>query len=226
MRPFRATLLTRLWTIAMAEATGAREQMFSAVLLADYAPDDQRWPAFAASVATRLVNQNQLHLRVFVDGLRPVRQWLFEPLLDVYANTTELRATSQATTAAILLDLAADQSELLARMVIHARPGTFEQVLDALREVLTPAALEVLHDAVHAAPAEDETEARRVWTGRRRATALCALLRLGARPNLDNLFAPTSDPELPTQFTVHAQRLLVPAADTAGLLAKVTGSGA
>ena len=122
--------------------------------------------------------------------------------------------------------LAADQSELLARMVIHARPGTFEQVLDALREVLTPAALEVLHDAVHAAPAEDETEARRVWTGRRRATALCALLRLGARPNLDHLFAPTSDPELPTQFTVHAQRLLVPAADTAGLLAKVTGSGA
>src|SRR5262249_14114854 len=66
----------------------------------------------------------------------------------------------------------------------------------------------------------------RVWTGRRRATALCALLRLGSRPNLDDLFAPAPDPELLTQFTVHAQRLLLPATDLAGQLATVTGSRA
>ncbi len=226
VRPFRARLLTRLWTMATADAASAREQMFSAVLLADFAPDDERWPAFATGVAARLVNQNQLHLRVFVDGLRPVREWLLQPLLDIFADTTELRAASQATTAAILLDLAADQPELLARMVVHARSQNFGQVLDALQDVLTPMAIEVLHTAAHTAPAEEQTETQRVWTGRRRATALCALLRLGARPNLDDLCAPTPDPELLTQFTVHAQRLLVPATDLTGLLATVTGSRA
>src|SRR5205814_1700555 len=55
---------------------------------------------------------------------------------------------------------------------------------------------------------------------------LCALLRLGSRPNMDDLFAPAPDPELLTQFTVHAQRLLVPLTDLGDLLAMVTGSRA
>lgn len=185
----------------------------NAVLLADSSPDDPRWRDIAAPVAAELVRQNQLHLRAFVDALRPVRLHLLEPLFTLFADETELRAANREIRAVILLDLAADQPELLARMTADAMPQNYEAIFEALAAAVTGQAIDVLKAIAHAEPGGDATETDRVRRGRRRAAALCTLLRLGVQPDFDEVLVTDGDPELLTQFTFHASRRLVPAVD-------------
>jgi formylglycine-generating enzyme required for sulfatase activity/transcriptional regulator with XRE-family HTH domain len=211
-----------LWEAA---AAGNESNLAIAVLLADIDPADARWSDIAPAAAGSLVIQNQLHLRTYVDALRPVRLQLLEPLFQLYAGDSELRAAARETKALILLDLGPDQPELLARMAAEALPQNAEQILAVLAEAVTPEAISILKRIAHTEPKDGETETNRVRLGQRRAAALCALLRLEVPLQLDQVLRPVPDPEVVTQFSFLASERSVNAGDLLRLLADAETAG-
>ncbi|MEV6968611.1 SUMF1/EgtB/PvdO family nonheme iron enzyme [Hamadaea sp. NPDC051192] len=202
LRPPSPALADKLWAYA-SDAHGA-PLLAIAVLLADSAADDPRWADIADEVAHELVQQNQLHLRAYVDALRAARLHLLPALFTLFADDRELRSAIRETRAVVLLDLAADQPELLARMATAALPQNYEAILAELAANPSPDAIDALKAAAHAAPTDEMDESDRVRLGRRRAAALCTMMRLGVTPDLDQALAPARDLELMTQFSVQA----------------------
>jgi formylglycine-generating enzyme required for sulfatase activity/transcriptional regulator with XRE-family HTH domain len=211
-----------LWEAAIADG---KSNLAVAVLLADIDQADARWSDIAPAVVGSLVSQNQLHLRTYVDALRPVRLQLLEPLFQMYADDTELRAAARETKALILLDLGPDQPELLARMAAEALPQSAEQILAALAEAVTPEAINILKRIAHTEPKDGETETNRVRLGQRRAAVLCALLRLHVPLHLDQVLRPVPDPEVVTQFSFLASERNVSAGDLLSRLADAETAG-
>jgi formylglycine-generating enzyme required for sulfatase activity/transcriptional regulator with XRE-family HTH domain len=226
--PLNATIEETLWDLIAGKPTGTPTLMYGALLLAGTRPDDPRWPGVAPVVAAQLVEQNQLHLRTFVDALRPVREYLFGSLLQIFADTTDRRAATRETTATILLDLAADQPRILARMAVDALPQNYDEIYAALERVLTAEAIATLQTIVSTTPEKGTRiesgagEALRVVIGRRRAAALSTLLRLGEVPDLDSILTAAPDPELSTQFSFQARNRKVPVTDLLDRLAAVS----
>ncbi|GAA1414312.1 nSTAND1 domain-containing NTPase [Catellatospora coxensis] len=205
--PHRDLMTEHLWQAAH---PASAPLLANSVLLAAGDPDDTRWHDIAATVAAELVRQNQLHLRTYVDALRPVRLHLLEPLFTLFADESELRAANRETRAVVLLDLAADQPELLARMAADAMPQNYEAIFEALATAVTDDAVRVLKVIAHTEPDNEAAEVDRVRLGRRRAAALSTLLRLGVRPDFDEVLTTSGDTELLTQFTFSAATRLVP----------------
>jgi len=223
--PFGAAAADGLWERARATATAAGARLRVAVLLAGFAPLDKRWAEIAPGVARAVVGQARLHLRTYVDALRPVREFLLEPLYDIYVDDEGLRSAHREITAAILRDLGGDRPELLARMVADSPLRGGEESYAALAQVVDPAAVEVLRRIAVEPAGDGANEPERVRVGRRRSAAVATLLRLGTMPDVAELFASSADPELVAQLARAAPARGVPAAALAELLMG-TGAGA
>lgn len=223
IRPYRdAATDEKLWNLVAQRLPGSATVLYAAILLADSAPEDVRWHDVGPQAARQLVAANQLNLRYLVDALRPARAQLIEPLYEIFADTTERRAAVRETTATILLNLAADQPTVLARMAADALPQNYEEIYAALERALSSEAVAQLRTIVHTHAADTATEEQRVTVGQRRAAALSTLLRLGEKPDLDALLAAAPDPELLNQLTFLAEARRVPVDDIIDALSEVT----
>src|SRR6185312_2915261 len=90
LHPFRERLAERLWRhLENPRATPGR-RLRAACLLARLTPDSPRWAEVAAATADDLAGENPAHCDHWIQGLRPVRQWLVQPLAAVF----RARATS------------------------------------------------------------------------------------------------------------------------------------
>jgi formylglycine-generating enzyme required for sulfatase activity len=155
-----------------------------------------------------------------------VREFLLEPLYDIYVDDEGLRSAHREITAAILRDLGADRPELLARMVADSPLRGGEESYAALAQVVDPAAVEVLRRMAAEPAGDGANEPERVRVGRRRSAAVATLLRLGEMPDVAELFASSADPELVAQLARAAPARGVPAAALAELLTGTTAAAA
>jgi formylglycine-generating enzyme required for sulfatase activity len=81
--PQKDELTARLWA-ELADRDGDPGRRFrAACALADYAPDDPRWPRYARDVAEKLTSENPLALAHWTDALRPAGRHLLPALADL-----------------------------------------------------------------------------------------------------------------------------------------------
>jgi formylglycine-generating enzyme required for sulfatase activity len=226
LAPYADAVAEDLWKRVRARTVKQAVLVRLAVVLAGLSPEDERWTQIAPGVARAVTVQAGLHLRTYVDALRPVREFLLEPLYDVYADDQELRAQNRETTAAILRDLGADRPELLARIVADSPLRGGEESFAALKRAVVPEALDVLRGIAGGAAPPEASVPERMRVGRRRSAAVAALLRLREPPDVAELFEPCADPELVAQLARAAPARDVPAESLVELLTETRSAAA
>jgi hypothetical protein len=129
--PYRAELQERLWQVARAPASKARERFRALVALAAYDPGNPRWAKAGPQVVEEWLSANPLHVGLWTDALRPVGQSaLLAPLTEV--SLGRRLAERRQVAATILADYAAGRPELLAELVLEADPRQWAELFPKL----------------------------------------------------------------------------------------------
>jgi formylglycine-generating enzyme required for sulfatase activity len=178
LRPYRAELREALWESA--DRLPLESQRFRAlVALAAYDREDRRWRDRGAAVLAELLTANPLHLGTWAEALRPVRGVLLEPLAEVFRSRRLPEHKQVAAT--LLADYAADQSELLAELLLDAdarQYAALRRSAAARWQDVAPHLRAVLHQTAGAKASEEEKDR----LAARQANAAIALM--GGDPDL------------------------------------------
>jgi formylglycine-generating enzyme required for sulfatase activity len=167
LAPHRGAVAGRLWEV-LADRKGAPgERLRAACALAEYAPEDARWPQVSRDVAGRLVAVEVLELPQWRDLLRPVGPHLLPPLAELVASEDPGRV-GRGTVARLYGDYA------------EGRPERFAPLEQALEGTGAPAG----------------TPDERLAQARRRANAAATLAALGRWDRERPLLQHTPDPTL------------------------------
>jgi formylglycine-generating enzyme required for sulfatase activity len=219
LAPHKQALLDKLWRTAAAPERGKEPQRLrAAAALAGYDAESGNWAKAQEAVCDDLVAVPAVYLSLWVEALRPVRLKLLPALSTVYRDPGR-RETERSLATDVLADYAADQTQLLADLLMDADEKQFA-VLYAKLKVQGDRALPLLTAEVdRKLPAElPSSDAKRERLARRQANAAAALLRMGQPEKVWPLLrhTPPDDPRV-RSYLIH--RLSVLGAD-AGALAK------
>jgi serine/threonine protein kinase/formylglycine-generating enzyme required for sulfatase activity len=186
--PYRQDLRERFWATAEEKRPDRRNASFRALVsLAAFDPDGDRWAALAPRAAGQLLSANTLHLGTWVKGLQPVRGPLMKPLGELFrmVPSPERRETA----ALVLADYAADQPEILAKLLADADERQFAVLFPRLCK--SDSAADLLEGQLRE---EGGAKSDRVAWARRQATLAAALLRLGRPEPAWDLLHHSEDP--------------------------------
>ncbi len=133
LRPYHARLADVYWLVLRDRQSPADRRLRAACLLAAFAPDDPRWAGVADALAADFVaEKNPLHAGQWMQSLRPLRRPLVPPLTKLFRDgTTPARTRSFITS--ILADYAADDTPLLAELILEADQRSFGLLVESLR---------------------------------------------------------------------------------------------
>ena len=130
LAPHRAALTADLWSQVDLVGTPPQRRFRCLVALARLDPHNQRWPAVAAGVVEPLLGSDPLHVGVWAEALRPVRNDLLDPLGRAFRDAG--RPAERRAAAGILREYAADRPELLADLLADADEHQFALLLPCL----------------------------------------------------------------------------------------------
>jgi formylglycine-generating enzyme required for sulfatase activity len=201
LRPWRDQAVPALWRAARDAQGDAARQLRLAAALADCDADGDGWGELAPPVADRLVAENPLLLRQWVDLLWPARRRLIPPLQVVFRDAGRGGGESAVATS-VLADYAADRPDVLIELVADAAPAQFRELFGTLEPFRGAAVARFEAELAQAAPAGPPDGARERLAKRQRNAAV-ALFRLGRPDRLWPLLRHSPDPELRSQL-VHA----------------------
>jgi eukaryotic-like serine/threonine-protein kinase len=180
----------------------------AASALALYDPENPRWEKTRTDIANRLVAENAYVVARWIDALRPVANWLREPLVAVFHD--EKREESERTLAAsALAEYLSDQPTDLAGLLMDATEKQFAALYPSVERRSEPSAPlfeEELSQKPPSATGEQPTEVdSKAWDKfyKRQANAAVALIRLGRTAKTWLLLKHTPDPSL-RSYLVHS----------------------
>jgi hypothetical protein len=130
LAPYKETLTAKLWAVAAGPAAGP-QRLRAAAALADYDAGSPRWRDIQTAVAGDLVGVPAVYLGAWMDGLRPVRSRLVEPLGVIYRDPKR-RETERSLATDLLADYAADDPGRLADLVMDGYAKQFALLLAML----------------------------------------------------------------------------------------------
>ena len=124
----------QLWKV-VDDPAGTDRQRFNALcMLASADPQNLRWQTLGTFLADQLVTQTSLSFALkWSDSLQPVQKWLIEPLSDVFRNATSTD-TQRTVAVSILADYGKGDFELLASLLVDAKPQQFGILIQALQQ--------------------------------------------------------------------------------------------
>ncbi|MDA1230078.1 MAG: SUMF1/EgtB/PvdO family nonheme iron enzyme, partial [Planctomycetota bacterium] len=123
-----------LWKIADSPDVTQIARFRALCMLARADPENSRWQQLAPYLSRQLVTQTSLSFALkWSHALRPVQQWLMEPLATVFRNT-DSTDTQRTVAVSILADYGKDDFELLTSLLVDARPQQFAILIPALKQ--------------------------------------------------------------------------------------------
>jgi eukaryotic-like serine/threonine-protein kinase len=201
--PRRVELVNRFWKVASNPAADRNQRFRAACALAAYdSGNDERWDEIADDVAEKLVTENPLLLKPWMDALRPVRLFLLGPLRTVFRGSSypyieRLKATS------VLADYASDKLPFLVELIKDADlqqfKELFEEVEDRRDQVVELMHLELkkkMSGSVAQNAVDHEAKRKADDEARRKANAATTLLLLGEPDEVWPLLKHSPDPTL------------------------------
>ena len=111
LKPHAARLKDDLWRRA-----GSADRFRALAALAAFDPDSPRWTKLAPDLLDDLLGVNPLHLGVWVNGLRPVRDALLPALADVFRG--KKGAANKQVAAEVLADYASDRPGVVLELIV------------------------------------------------------------------------------------------------------------
>jgi SpoVK/Ycf46/Vps4 family AAA+-type ATPase len=126
LRPHLPEKRERLWEVTEQPEKGreAQQRLRVACALAECDAGSPRWDEVGAAVVGQVVTENSLHLALWMEGLRPVKDKLLRPLGDVFRDRSEGRSAERTVATNILAEYA-DRPEDLAPLLLDAEARQF-----------------------------------------------------------------------------------------------------
>ncbi len=200
LQPHAAALTERLQTILRAAQLETKRRFRAGVALAGFIDPASTWESQDLQfMATQLVTENAEYQPVLRDNLRPVSAQLLSSL-EVLFKDAQANDAMRLGAANAIADFAANQPDLLMRLLADATPEQAEVLYALVDKVKSDAGIAELKQIAAAMPPDDMGSVDRIGYGQRRANAAVSLLRLGEREAVLPVFNYTDDPEAVTQF--------------------------
>src|SRR5262249_44393560 len=117
LKPHRAALTARLWTVLESAKPGDASLLPCASALASYDPESTKWEAFCGDVAQALGSVDAIFLGLWIEALRPVRNKLTAPLTSIFQEKEHSESEHKLATD-ILAKYASDKPDLLAELLM------------------------------------------------------------------------------------------------------------
>src|SRR5262249_18046689 len=147
-----------------------------------------------------LVGVPTVHLKTWMDSLRPVQGQLLDPLGVIFRDANR-RETERSLATDILAEYAADQPRMLANLLMDADDKEFAVIYPKLR-VKAEEGLPVLTDEIDRELPPDAKEEAKVKLAKRQANAAVALLRMNQPAKVWPLLQHSPDPTL-RSYLIH-----------------------
>jgi hypothetical protein len=226
----KGELLDRLWAVVKKAEKGKEQpRLGAACALASYDTLDDaqgiaRWESVSKIVTDELlaaVQKNPSHYATLVDQLRPVRDTLLPPLNEIYRSKD--RADSERSFATnILADYAADDSQMLANLLMDADEKQFAVIYAKLKEPGEKSGMlftgEIDKKLPAGLPSSDE---KREKLAKRQANAGVALFRMNQADKVWPLLRRDDQPEDPRLRSYLINRLSPLGADPEAIIKKL-----
>jgi formylglycine-generating enzyme required for sulfatase activity len=198
LKPHRATLSARLWTVLESAKPGDASLLPAASALALYDSDGTKWEAESGKVAQALVSVNSLSLRPWIEALRPVLSKLSAPLAAIYQDKSRSETVHSLATD-ILTDYASDDPNLTADLLMDADPKAYAAFFPIAQrhEAKTLPLFQAEIDKRATIPESDKnSEIIKDRLAERQARAAVALVRMGKGDEIRQLLRHSADPRL------------------------------
>jgi formylglycine-generating enzyme required for sulfatase activity len=203
LAPHQDGLLDKLWAAVEAPARGREHQRLrAAAALAKYDPESEKWAKAQEAVGNDLVGIPAVYLSLWMDSLRPVRKKLLAPLAVVYRDATR-RDVERSLATDILADYAADQSQLLADLLMDADDKQFAVIYPKFKDH-GEGGLPLLTDEINKKLPSDlpSSDENREKLAKRQANAAVALLRMNQAEKVWPLLKHGPDPRV-RSYLIH-----------------------
>ena len=204
----KQTLIDECWRVLekpTQEDQGKALQAASALAL--YDPTNPLWEKTRTNIVNRLVAENAYVVAGWIDALRPVADWLGDPLIAVFHD--EKRAESVRTLAAnALAEYLSDQPRKLAGLLVDASEKQFTALYPSV-ERLSEQTAPILEDELSRKPpsvtGRESTDVNKVRDKlyKRQANAAVALIRMGRTEKSWSLLKHSPNPSL-RSYLVHS----------------------
>jgi formylglycine-generating enzyme required for sulfatase activity len=203
LAPHKEGLLDKLWAVAEApEKRKESQRLRAAAALAKYDRESERWAKVQVAVANDLVKVPAVHLGLWMESLRRVRDKLLPQLSVVYGDATR-RAVERSLATDILADYAAEQPQVLSDLLMDADSKQFGVIYPKLRELgeqgLRLLSAEIDKKLPPDLPSSDE---RRENLAKRQANAAVTLLRMNQPEKVWPLLNHRPDPRV-RSYLIH-----------------------
>jgi hypothetical protein len=124
LKPHRATLTARLWTLLESAKPGDASLLPCASALASYNLESTKWEAASGKVAQALVSVDAVFLGLWIEALRPVRDKLTAPLTSIFQDKEHSESEHKLATN-ILANYASDDPDRLAELLMLSDSKAF-----------------------------------------------------------------------------------------------------
>ena len=141
--PYANEVEDSLWSVLVNSNGDGGERLYVACVLANLQPVDPRWERVAGPVANELVRSNPLHAVLWTDALRPVNDYLMEPLVSIFRQATRSEP-ERLLAASVLANHQSERPELLAELSLDATPSQYRVLVTRLvdhHDLLAPGLL-------------------------------------------------------------------------------------
>jgi eukaryotic-like serine/threonine-protein kinase len=203
LAPYKDALIDKLWTVMEKPENGKEPQRLrAAAALAKYDPESERWDKASKAAVEQLVAENPVFLGHWMEGFRPIKGTLLTPMASIYRDTNG-RESERFLATNILADYAADNTQLLADLLMDADEKQFAAIFPKIKDC-GEEGLSLLTAAIDKKlpPELPSSDNDREKLAKRQANAAVALLRMNQPVKVWPLLKHSPDPRV-RSYLIH-----------------------
>ncbi len=204
--PYKDELKKYYWSILDDIETDIDKRFLAACILAIFDPSNNNWSIVSNTIVERLLIENPLYLREWIQALLPIGNVLLSSLREQFIKG-EVETIREAA-AVVLSKFAVNDPETLASLVSESTFQSYKMLFNVLTsdEKNVESGRRKLKKIILKTPTGDLYESERVFLGKKRAVAAITLLHMEERESIYDVFKVDDDPEALTQFIHQAKK--------------------
>jgi formylglycine-generating enzyme required for sulfatase activity len=224
LKPHAALATDTLWRTVQDPKSRPDLLLPYSAALAALAPDDKAWKAVGNRVGPAMLDANPLHLGIWTEAFRPVKEHIIEPLIDAYHGKDPNNREAAAT---ILADYASDRLDLLIDLLKDGDAQQYRVLWEKLQIMGSAERLKNgMNEEIRTEDRPDAGYADRERLASRKANAIITLTRLGEPSHLWQRLRHAVDPRARTHLIQRIASFGVPVTLLAERLSQENDAGA
>jgi len=190
-----------LWAVAEDSQSLPHVKLRALAMLSQVESVNSRLGLQSHFIAHELSRNNPLELRDWIDVFRPAKNFLVSGFRDILTSSNVLETQREAS-AAILVDLVADQPDILAELASESSEHSYQRFMTALEsnEQSIDVSKRAFRKVVATTTEHTSSEPQRIIVGKKRAVAAISLLHLNENISLFDCLSSQNDFEAIHQF--------------------------